>query len=509
MKVASFFDRSATAVAQVLGACDFDGLKAKLSGLAVALAFDGNAALTSEGVVTLDLATDLLARFYPGLRLVPLDDDSATLAKAKALAVAARAIHPDIELNPEPSEVRCCLVVGGNAAVLDVPTIFIGSQGWNAKLDPAQPVGSLDSLNPFGAAAAACLGVANAFRVAFADLLPDTRPGEAFELDVLHHRPGRCPVDPALPGRIDIGETHLVGLGAIGRAAAWALSRAPTLRGRLHGIDHEAIEGSNLQRYVAATQADAATCISKCRSVSKMFAGSAMQVIEHPFTWGQYLRLRGDYHLDRVAVALDTPEDRIALQAALPRRILNAWTQPGDLGVSRHDFTSGPCLACLYLPDREVPSFSQLVADAIHLPELRVRALLHDDFRVGPAFLAEVALAAQVPLEALVPFNDLPLRSFYTKAVCGTTWFGNGAGGDRGAMAVPLAFQSALAGVLLAVEIVADAANLRTAALAPLTKINLLKPLGSRLVEPAAKHKSGQCICQDDTYRAAYQRKYA
>jgi hypothetical protein len=509
MNVASFFDRSATAVAQVLGECDSDRLRLKLSGLAVALAFDSKAVRASEGVVTLELATDLLARFYPGLRLIPVDDDPATVAMVNKLGEAARAIHPGIELQPEMCTVCCCLIVGSRAPALDVPTIFIGSHGWNAMLDPAQPVGSLDTRNPFGAAAAACIGVANAFRIAFADLLPDTRPDGALEFDVLHHRLGRCPVSPALPDQIDIDGTHLVGLGAIGRAAAWSLSRAPALRGRLDGVDHEAIEDSNLQRYVGATQADAAATVLKCQSVTEMFRGSGVQVAEHPLTWGQYLRSRADCRLDRVAVALDTPDDRIALQAALPRRILNAWTQPGDLGVSRHGFTSGPCLACLYLPDREVPSLSHLVADAIRLPELEVRGLLHAGFRVDPAFLERVALAAEVPLEALLPFDGLPLRSFYTKAVCGTTWFGTGAGGDRGAMAVPMAFQSALAGVLLAVEIVADAAMLRTTAMAPLTKINLLKPLGSRLVEPAAKHKSGQCICQDDTYRAAYQRKYS
>jgi hypothetical protein len=86
--------------------------------------------------------------------------------------------------------------------------------------------------------------------------------------------------------------------------------------------------------------------------------------------------------------------------------------------------------------------------------------------------------------------------------------FGTNQGGHRGEMAVPMAFQSALAGVLLAVEILADAAPLRTLPMLPLTKINLLKPLGQCLTEPAQKHASGRCLCQDPIYLDAYQRKY-
>jgi hypothetical protein len=43
----------------------------------------------------------------------------------------------------------------------------------------------------------------------------------------------------------------------------------------------------------------------------------------------------------------------------------------------------------------------------------------------------------------------------------------------------------------------------------PLTKINLLKPPGSCLVEPSTKHRSGRCLCQDGTYISAYRLKCA
>jgi len=49
---------------------------------------------------------------------------------------------------------------------------------------------------------------------------------------------------------IDIGEAFLVGVGAIGNAAVWALARTPGLRGHLHLVDGERLDISNVQRYV-------------------------------------------------------------------------------------------------------------------------------------------------------------------------------------------------------------------------------------------------------------------
>jgi hypothetical protein len=163
---------------------------------------------------------------------------------------------------------------------------------------------------------------------------------------------------------------------------------------------------------------------------------------------------------------------------------------------------------CLYLPTHKVPNESDLVAQALHLPETEVRGLLHADATVNRPMAERISAASGVSIDALAPFIGLPLRAFYSRAVCGTTVFGSANGGDRGNMAVPMAFQSALAGILLAVELVEDAANLRRASLPAVSKINLLRPLGRLLNEPAAKHPSGRCVCQDAIYLDTYARKF-
>jgi hypothetical protein len=509
VRLANFFDRSLTAVAVLLAGTDPERLRARLSKLAVRVAFDRSAAGSSEGRASLELVTDLVARFYPGVLVEALDADAATVALRADLVRAARAIHPFVELRPRADGVVCTIVVGDTRPSGAGRCVFLGSEGWTASLHRSRPVGSVDSGNPFGAAVAACLAVADAFRLAFRDQLPAMREDEVIELDVLHATLGRSAAPVALPRDLDLADTHLVGLGAIGRATAWTLARAAGLRGRLHGVDHEPIELTNLQRYLAATQADVRKRRSKTRSVAKMFEGTDVEFVDHAITWGGYLAERGGCDVERVAVALDTAEGRVAVQASLPRRVLNAWTQPGDLGVSRHDFQTGPCLACLYLPDRKAPSHSENVAEALGLPEAEVREKLHLGFRVDRAFLERVEAATGVALDKLRPFEGEPLSNFYSKAVCGTYHFASPQRGDRGATAVPMAFQSALAGVLLAAEVVADVGLLRTRSMLPVTKMNVLRPLGRHLTEPAGKHRSGRCLCQDPTYVAAYGAKWA
>ena len=125
MRVANFFDRNQAAVAEILKGMDPHAFRGRLSKLAVALAFDHTAATTSEGITTLELATDLLARFYPGLSLRPLDACAVTSVLAERLSKAARAIHPDIDLSVKPSKVVLCLVVGNLAPSVDIPRIFV------------------------------------------------------------------------------------------------------------------------------------------------------------------------------------------------------------------------------------------------------------------------------------------------------------------------------------------------------------------------------------------------
>lgn len=503
MARANFFDRAATAASQVLNGFDLASFEEVLGSHVVGVAFDGAAATSAEGCATLDLTVRLAARLYPDLAILPLDDAASDMAAT--LCNLARSINPGIGLSAAREGITRCVVVGDTPADLDVPCFHAGSRGWVARLSTAGPVGSGTSTNPFGAGAAACLAAANVFRTVFADQLADGRPDADLTLSTFDF--GRSANDPAL-GPVDVGETHLVGLGAIGNGAVWALARLPGLTGRLNLVDHEDADPSNLQRYVVTGQDGVDQ--PKVEIAFEALAGTSLRVVPHRLRWDEYVRERGDWHLDRVVVALDTARDRLAVQGSLPRRILNAWTGPDDLGVSRHGFADGKaCLACLYLPSGKIEDEDVRVARELGVPEafMQVRGLLATGAPVDAAFVTTVAARLGVPADALLPFAGQPLRTFYGRALCGGVVF-RITGGAKGSRAtVPMAFQSALAGIMLAAELVRDAGGM-PAAPTVVTRLNLTRPLAEYLHDPRMPDRSGRCLCRDADFVRAYQRKY-
>ena len=404
-----------------------------------------------------------------------------------------------------------CLAVGDPKVSGAGPTIYVGSDGWVARVSTKGRMGSGATDNPLGAAAAACFGAANAFRAVLSSQLPNGDLDEEFSLSLLDYGPAstESAANPGL-GAVDLGEGHLVGLGAIGNGAVWALSRVPRLSGNIDLVDHEEVDLTNLQRYVLATMADVGA--SKVALGAGFLRGTGLEAHPRPERWGAYLAARDDWKLQTVAVAVDSAEDRVGVQAALPRWVVNAWTQPEDLGVSRHAFDGDhACLACRYLPKGEQKSEATLVAEAIGLPNewQDVGARLLKNTATERSFLERIAVAKGIRLERLLPFEGRPLRVLYVEGWCGRAVIGFG--GEEGHVAqaeVPMAFQSALAGVMLAAELVARATGLKDAPPPVETRINLLRPLAEVLSFPVAKDARGSCICQDEDFVGAYRAKY-
>lgn len=508
MAVANFIHRAATAASRVLQNFDPHTFEDVLQSRLVGIAFDSTAIGSAEGHVALGLATDLLARLYPRIAILPTDKNGHRMADR--LTTLANAINPEIDIMSDARELDACLCMGRTSVAKAMAPIYIGSSGWVARLSSTGPVGCGATQNPFGAAAAACFGVANVFRAIFRQQLLPGGLDRELSLSLLDLAPGtKRPKNPAL-GPVDIGESHLIGVGAIGNAAVWALARVPGLRGTLHLVDDEDVDLGNLQRYVLTVQGSQGR--SKVDLATEAFRGADLRVRPHRQTWDKYLQERCDWNLQRVAVALDSAQDRVAVQAALPRWIVNAWTQTGDLGISRHGFiTDDACLACLYLPDKTTPDLSQLVADAIGLPgeKREVGRYLHTNAPLEREFIVKIADAKQTPPEKLLPFVGKTLRSFYSEAVCGAAVFQfSDRNGQANRTEVPMGFQSAMAGILLASELAVHAAGLRRVPPSTTTTIDLLRPLGKHISLPRKKDRAGRCICQDNDYIAAYNAKY-
>ncbi|WP_316173351.1 MULTISPECIES: E2 ligase fold family C protein [unclassified Bradyrhizobium] len=503
MAFANYFDRSATAASQVLANFRLDDFKHKLSEHAVALSFDDAAVGSSEGRATLDLAIRLLARLYPVLSIHSVGP--AAQEHRVQLRRLALSINDQLELRDGLADI--VVAVGDSKVPSGHDAIYIGSEGWRALLSQDGPVGSGPTSNPFGAGAAACFGAANVFRKIFADQLSRGDLDDQIDLSLLTYLQGAAG-EPMLPESIDLGDAYLVGLGAIGNGALWALPRISGLGGTLHVVDHERADLSNLQRYVMTTQDDVGR--RKTSLARACFEQSRLKIKHHPQRWADYVDACRRRSFERVAVALDTAEDRIALQASLPKWIVNAWTQDVDLGVSRHGFGDDEaCLACLYMPTGLVKNEHERVAEELRIPDahMDIRTLLQTRQPVSESFVQRVATAFGVPFDALQAFVGQPIQNFYRTAVCGGLMVGLTGGAHVGTAVVPMAFQSALAGIMLAADLVKHAARMPVSS-ATTTRINLLRPLAPFLSDPRAKDSSGRCICCDRDFLEAYRLRY-
>jgi len=506
MAFANFFDRTATAASQVLTDFNLESYRASLSAHLIGVHLDDAAATSAEGRATLDLCVRILSRLYPAIAIGGVGSEAqAFIRELKSLALA---INDRIDLPSDTARSSVAIVVGNTDMAGDMVKIFAGSDGWRALVSQKGPVGSGATANPFGAGAAACFATANVFRSIFADQL--TCGGLDPRIDVSMFDYGQAgAAGPSLPEQIDLGDAYLAGLGAIGHGAVWGLRRLPGLSGTLHAVDHDRVDLSNLQRYVMALQKDVGR--PKSRLARGLLKRDGLRVPGHPMKWSEFVASRKKRTFDRVAVALDSAPDRIALQASLPRWIVNAWTQETDLGISRHGFGDGKaCLACLYMPTGVVKSEDEKVAEELRLPDAKqeVRELLQKNEGVSENFVQRVATAFAVRYADLQPFVGQPLRNFYQKAICGGLMIALTGSGNPGAAIVPMAFQSALAGLALAADLVKHASGLPVPS-ATSTRINLLRPLAAVLADPHARDASGRCICSDQDFLDAYRGKYA
>lgn len=505
MALANFFNKTALAASHVLQNFDVEQFGDILVRQCIGVAFDSSAAISPEARALLSLLVNLLSRLYPRIALLPTGGQAEALCPA--LVAQARLINPEIELTSKLGDVTLCLALQSAVIRGQFPVIYLASRGWIACLSSAEPLKCGQSKNPFGPGAAACFGVANAFRYTFSEHLPSGGLDDALRFSTLHF--DRTSTLRSKRRAIDLGELHLIGAGAIGNGAVWALSRMPDLSGRIVIIDPEEVDMSNLQRYVLCDQGSIGR--RKVEVLGGVLKESSLDSREHFGTWGSYLSCRDDYMLDRVAVAVDSAEDRRAVQAALPRWIANAWTQPENIGVSRHTFLDDQaCLCCLYWPSGAQKSRDEIIAEAIGLPGAKeeVRSRLQNIQPTDADLLRRIADALHVPLDPLLQFEGRPLQDFYSQAICGglILRLGN-RDNDPAQVQAPMSFQSCLAGILLAAEVVAHAGALRQESYPVRSTINLLRPLRSSEFSFAqAKHPS--CICQDPDYQAIYQAKY-
>lgn len=506
MVLANFFDKSAMAASHVLSNYDRSDFEGRLGETTVEIAFDYAAIHSEEGKATLEMVIKLLARMYPKLIITELGLDVDTYRVQ--LEGIAQGINPHIHISNDQPSVSVC--IGNTAIKRDVPVFYLGSDNWIINFSDTKPVGSGSSANPFAAGAVACYGAANVFRHVFKDQLNNAEYDTDFSLSLLDYElkePGEINDTFSIgEEKICLKETAFVGLGAIGNGAIWALSKIAVLEGTIYLIDPEEVELSNLQRYVLTDQG--AIGKHKTDIAMELLANSGLALVPYRGDWAAFLNNRDNWKVDMALVAVDSAEHRIGIQASMPKHIINAWTQSDDLGISRHfDFDKDACLGCLYPPVAGIKSESLLIVESFGLPkeEVIIRQMLYNNDPIDENWINKIAEAKSMDKEVLLPYVNRPIRDFYTKVVCGGIMLGE----VHKQAETPMAFQSALAGILLAAELIIENETLRLTPMDNVTKLDLLNPVKEYLNEMVLKPTGSKCICQDDDFKKRYQDKYA
>lgn len=488
MSIPEYFQRSALAVAQVVAGFDEAAIRDRLDSVVLGIYVSQAAARSAQGRAAAELVVRLAARLYPAIRL---EGPSGLVQEMAALALA---INPVITLSTsDPATVH--LYLGATRDRQPDPTsLYVGSTAETALLSAERPVRFGQSETPFGASAAACLAMARVFRSVFLGA-PLAQGAESFPV---------IPPELGKRRRSLQGPLALIGLGAIGNAAAWTLSRVTPGDG-VDLVDPEQLELSNLQRYVLCARDDVGT---PKVDIGQRFLPAARAF---PVDLADFLRQTG-YDHDLLLVSVDSARARVAAQASLPRVVVNGWTQPGDLGVSTHRLDGpGACLACLYLPQTATANEDAVYAQALGIPELQpqVRTLLFNGLAVPDEILELIGQRLHIEAESARAFSGRGVRELYREGICGGELLPIGSvGSPREEVHVPLAHQSALAGVIQAARAFAGDHALAGKPTI-ITRLNVLRAIDPAYVnQPALKRDDGMCICQDKDYLGAYAAKY-
>lgn len=517
MSLPSFLSRVHDAAGPLLGGIDESELGRRLETTTVEIEIGDAAAGDAGQRAGFLTAVDLLTRLYPRLIF------SAPSELAEQARKLAKSINPDCQFDESKGR-KLTLSWNGGEASADRVTVY--AKGWDLAIDGE--AAAEESAIPVAAMAAAALGVGELFRSLFSDLLIHGRETPApFTLNLLTMEAEGD--SPPLPEKIEVGEVHLAGCGAIGHATVAAFKQMP-IAGTLVAVDHDNLDQGNLQRYLFSRAADVGK--AKSRLIVKALANRPLQVIPVEGRWGE------DQHsapgVRTVLSALDSKQGRIELQAGLPFEIFNAWTQERDIGVSRHQgFGSDPCLACISWPKKPRPSETQLIAEALQENELRVVIYRGNGVPVGAPLPAQIIAPTgrlplpadagqwaersllqdlierlELPKEKFESFAGQPIETLYRDAVCGGLLLEHASVDRDTELAVPLAHQSALAGILLATWLVVDRVEELRELRPDASQARYDQLQGGEQIWPRYWGRYERCLCHDPDFQAAYQTRW-
>jgi len=251
----------------------------------------------------------------------------------------------------------------------------------------------------------------------------------------------------SLQGDINIDKAYLAGAGAIGNALLWAM-QGLRIQGELHVVDFDKVEPGNLQRQVWFEQDDLGRNKAYCLVEKAQPLFPDLKLVPRDSELQNLPEKCAGPWMAKLIVAVDSRRVRRRLQeAVLPGEVFDASTTDITEVVLHYHRqpTEHACLSCVYVEDDEEQAFEAHIAEQLGIPVAKVRESLIDHE-------AAIAIMGKYPQEisSLEAITGLAYDSLF-KSLCGS---GKLSRPQEAATVAPFAFVSALAGILLGLELV-------------------------------------------------------
>ena len=224
-------------------------------------------------------------------------------------------------------------------------TVFIDASGWLASISNLRLIGLpiSEDRNRLGAIAAACLGVAQVFKLAAG--MPSTHYLREGILDAFRLEWSQDSWQAPWAADLNIGSVLMVGAGSVASSAAYCM-RLTGLVGTISVVDKDIVKVENFNRSPVFGYRTVGS--PKANAVAEFLTGSALSATAVPLWWDEFVKQRGRSSLD-FDIWLPLANEfgvRLAMQHNVPPLMIHASTTL-NWGVNhgRHIPGRDDCLA--------------------------------------------------------------------------------------------------------------------------------------------------------------------
>jgi hypothetical protein len=304
------------------------------------------------------------------------------------------------------------LGIGQDASVTSShANVFITASGWLAGVSLERPIELPPAVgaNSLGAIAAACLGVAQAFKIALdmpANYLFRDGVFDLFRLDWSNdkeHAPW--------PAELHVGNVLMVGAGSVGSAAAYCM-RFAGLAGATTIVDKDRVKVENFNR--SPLFGRRAAGLSKADAAARFLAGSTLATTPVELWWHEFIeeRRRSSLAFDVWLPLANEFNVRLGIQHNVPPLMVHASTT-ANWGVNhgRHVPGRDDCLADRFPADVSAESLTCATG------EVRTSETVVDAALPFASLFAGLLVAADLVRAQLTGYPQVPNFALFD-------WFG-------------------------------------------------------------------------------------